>query len=407
MMRYLFMICMFMLASMLWGKENTSPTVLYLTWQHDPTKTMMIHWHTVDDADTWVEYRKIGERAWEIQEGIAVRLPESKVRVHTVELMDLEEDTLYEFRVQDTLYRFRTLSATLNRPLRFVVGGDAYFHLDTFRKMNGQIAAHNPDFVIVGGDIAYTCGISAWTKSPLQRWHVFFKEWKQNLVTRDGRLIPMIPVIGNHDVRGTSFKRLPSETIFYELFAFLKNGIAFRVIDIGNYLSLFLLDSGHSCQVTGMQADWLKEMLSVRENRPYKIAAYHVGGYPTYYPFSDQTAREIREEWSCLFERYHLSVAFEHHNHAYKRTYPLKDGRIDPDGVVYLGDGSWGISPRKTHDMWYLKEHKKANAVCVVTLSETAAEVEAIKVDGNRIDSITLHPTPSQTAFEKKRWLQY
>jgi hypothetical protein len=33
---------------------------------------------------------------------------------------------------------------------------------------------------------------------------------------------------------------------------------------------------------------------------------------------------------------------FEHHDHAYKRTHPLLDGHINSNGIVYLGDGSWG-----------------------------------------------------------------
>jgi len=391
------------------GKE-TDPSVLYLTWQHDPTSTMMIHWHTEDEMQSEVEYRRFGEKIWEIQEGMAVRLPRSKVRVHTVELMDLESGTEYEFRIYEAIYRFRTLPVELTRPVRFVIGGDAYFYLNSFRKMNAQIAAQNPDFVIVGGDIAYTCGVPSWMpfgKTAVQRWQVFLSEWKKMLVTRDGRLIPLIPVVGNHDVRGASLKISRSDNVFYDMFGFPKKGIAFRVIDAGHYLSLFLLDSGHSCHVGGLQAQWLKNVLSERENKTYKIAAYHVGGYPSYYPYDGNIPKQIREEWSPLFERYHLSAAFEHHNHAYKRTYPIKAGRIDSDGIVYLGDGSWGVSARETKDMWYLCKRGKINAVCVVTLSQNAAEIEAIKADGKMIDRVTLQPMHAYTEFEEKRLLKY
>jgi len=317
-------------------------------------------------------------------------------------LMDLCAGTDYEFRVEEEVYRVRTLPLTLERPVRFVVGGDAYFYLKSFKKMNAQIAAQNPDFVIVGGDIAYTCGTPSWIgskKMPIQRWKTFFEEWNETLVTRDGRLIPMIPVIGNHDVRSTSMKRADSETLFFELFAFPKNGVAYRTIDVGGYLSLFLLDSGHSCHVGGMQARWLKKSLATRENRAFKFAAYHVGGYPACYPYTDRIATEIRREWSPLFERYHLHAAFEHHNHAYKRTHPLKAGAIDPDGIVYMGDGSWGVSPREPKERWYLRAKEKANAVCVVTLSKEKAVIEALRADGKTIDALTTSPTTSQTSF--------
>jgi hypothetical protein len=32
----------------------------------------------------------------------------------------------------------------------------------------------------------------------------------------------------------------------------------------------------------------------------------------------------------------------EHHDHTFKRTHPLKGGLVDPNGILYLGDGSWG-----------------------------------------------------------------
>jgi hypothetical protein len=182
---------------------------------------------------------------------------------------------------------------------------------------------------------------------------------------------------------------------FYTLFS-LPESIAFRVLDSGDYLSLFLLDTGHSCTIQGMQADWLKRELSQRENRPYKMAAYHVSAYPSVYPFDARTSQAVREMWSPLFERYGVSLAFEHHNHAYKRTFPLKGGRIDPEGVVYIGDGSWGVHARAPKPHWYLEQSAKANAVCLVTLTHVQATVEALKIDGKAIDALSLLPTQNE-----------
>jgi hypothetical protein len=35
-------------------------------------------------------------------------------------------------------------------------------------------------------------------------------------------------------------------------------------------------------------------------------------------------------------------VVLEHHDHTFKRTKPLLDGLANANGVLYLGDGSWG-----------------------------------------------------------------
>jgi hypothetical protein len=373
--------------SPLFGKSTLS--VVYLSYQHDPAHTILIHWHAARKQAPKVAYRLKGDAAWMVQEGIAVQLSESKVCVHTVELMDLASDVEYEFCIQKESFRFRTLPETLSRPVHFIIGGDALFDRKVFQKMNVQIAAQNPDFIVVGGDIAYTCGVPRWMQnlqSTTRRWHIFFTEWKKQMVTADGRLIPIVPVVGNHDVRLTA-----QGAYFYTLFS-LPESIAFRVLDIGDYLSLFLLDTGHSCTIQGMQTNWLKMQLSQRENRPYKMAAYHVSAYPSVYPFEARTSRAAREAWSPVFERYRVPLVFEHHNHAYKRTFPLKSGRIDPDGVVYIGDGSWGVHARATKPHWYLARGEKANAVCLVTLARAKADVKALQINGEAIDAISLLP---------------
>jgi hypothetical protein len=49
-----------------------------------------------------------------------------------------------------------------------------------------------------------------------------------------------------------------------------------------------------------------------------------------------------RKHWVPLFEKYRVPVVLEHHDHTFKRTKPLLGGMADDDGVLYLGDGSWG-----------------------------------------------------------------
>ena len=49
-----------------------------------------------------------------------------------------------------------------------------------------------------------------------------------------------------------------------------------------------------------------------------------------------------RKHWVPLFEKHRVPVILEHHDHCFKRTLPLIDGTEKANGVVYLGDGSWG-----------------------------------------------------------------
>ncbi len=380
--------------------ESKGPSILYLTWLHDPTTTMTVQWHSADtDSTSQISYRKVGDENWQMKEGIFAQISKTNRRVHTVELDGLDPGSDYQFRLvgRKGEYYFRTLPTTLTKPVKFVVGGDAYNYYSTFCKMNAKIASCDPDFVVVGGDIAYTNSRKALFKGKaweLKRWCTFLKEWKSKMVTSDGRLIPFLVVIGNHDIKALTMRPKSQHFLFYELFALQEPGKSYRVFDAGDYLSLFLLDTGHSYHIAGSQAEWLTKALSSRESVPYKMAAYHIGAYPSVYPYHGSTPKEIRSEWSPIFEKYHLNVAFEHHNHAYKRTFPLKAEKIDPEGVVYMGDGSWGVSPRKPKQLWYLEVAKQTNAVCLVTLDGGKSCIEAVDIRGNIIDSVVTMPRP-------------
>ncbi len=393
--------------------QEHAPSVIYLTWMHDPSTTMTVHWHTTDeDPLTEVAFRKKGESEWQIKEGIYALLPKTNLLIHTVELDELEPSGDYQFRIvgRKGSYQFRTLPETLsNSPVRFVVGGDAYFFFSVLRKMNEQIAAKDPDFVVVGGDIAYTNGRRAVFKGKgweIKRWRTFLKAWKKQMVTSDGRMIPIVPVLGNHDIRASTLKPMAHHFLFYELFATPEKGTAYRVLDAGDYLSLFLLDSGHTHHIEGQQTQWLKKTLSERENTLYKMAAYHIAAYPSVYPYHAQTSKKLRAQWNPLFERYHLNAAFEHHNHAYKRTFPMKKNKIDPDGVIYLGDGSWGVTPRKPKKLWYLANTAQANAVCLVTLTPEKGQIEALSIHGDILDSVDTFPTHSLICWNEMQLLE-
>ncbi|MBY0530090.1 MAG: metallophosphoesterase [Rhabdochlamydiaceae bacterium] len=393
-----------------WGNVGEAVPIVYLTWIHDPSTTMVVQWHSSKDKDaSEVLFREVGETEWQRAHGFYVRLPKTSVLVHTVELGGLRPGGEYEFQVEDEVCRFRTLPLTLERPVRFVMGGDAYLYEKLFRKMNRQIAAQDPDFVVVGGDIAYTHGKPGLLRGKswqLNRWQTFLKEWKK-MVTSDGRLIPLLAVLGNHDVRSGDLNPFSYRTLFYELFALPEKGRPFRTLDCGNYLSLFLLDTGHSYHIEGTQTEWLKRVLAERENKPYKMAAYHIGAYPSVYPFDGDVPREIRSLWCPLFERYHLTAAFEHHNHAYKRTVRIKDNALDPQGVLYMGDGSWGVSPRKVKNRgeWFLERAEKVNAVCLITLDRAHGAIEALSNQGVIIDEVMVLPGTAQVAVNERRWL--
>lgn len=381
-----FWLC-FIWAGVLFGEE---PSALYLTWRGDPTTTMVVQWHSLArSGESRVWYREEQGEGWQRGDGVVMRLPEGRTVVHTVELSGLVPDTRYVFRIGDGAkeYLFRTCPRELGRPLRFAVGGDVYYYIYLLRKMNREIAKCDPDFVLVGGDIAYTHNHKTFFKGKNweeKRWGTFFKEWKRQMVAPDGRLIPMVVIVGNHDVKA----RQPGN-LFFSLFASPESARPYREIDFGDYLSLFCLDTGHMVPIEGEQRSWLKSSLAANNAR-WKMAIYHVAAYPSVYKYESAVPTKIREEWVPLFERHGIRLAFENHNHAYKRTHPLKGGKIDPEGVIYLGDGSWGVSPRKPQERWYLAKSSQINCFWMVTLGEEGCEVRAVGPGGKTIEEVRL-----------------
>ncbi len=195
---------------------------------------------------------------------------------------------------------------------------------------------------MIGGDLAYENGKDA------NVFLEFLKNYSRDV--RDGqRLIPMLGCIGNHEVDGGYEKTRKEAPFFYSIFDGLFPETGFASLDFGDYMSLVLLDTNHTTPIEGAQTDWLARTLKEREDCPTVFAFNHVPAYPSFrppgliIPGGDKgTGTGNRDHWVPLFERYNVDAVFEHHDHTYKRTHPLLGGHANKNGIVYLGDGSWG-----------------------------------------------------------------
>ena len=199
----------------------------------------------------------------------------------------------------------------------------------------------------------------------------------------DGCVIPFLIAPGDEDIQSDDYQ------LFFSLFAFPQEQL-YRSIDFGNYLTLFLLDTGHFHPIDGPQAYWLNETLKKCQKSHYRFAVYNESAYPSFDSYSSPVAKKIRTCWCPLFDRYGLQAVFEHHNRSFKRTFPLKDNQINEEGIVYLGDGCWGALPQKTQDHWYLAKKAKKTGVWLVQLTAERASLQAIDLLNEIIDDIYL-----------------
>jgi hypothetical protein len=354
---------------------------LYLTYPDNPCNSIAIHW--IEKAGTKsqeVLYRKASDVSW-VQASSDTEILEGKYVLSKCVLNNLEKDTQYFFRLTEEIqeYSFTTLYEKIDIPLVIAIGGDAYQKAGPYREMNQQVANKSPDFVILAGDIAYANQGNA-----IERWVDFFRIWYETMRMPRGDLIPLVVTVGNHDILP---KKKASEQLFLNFFPYLEKG-SYGLLEVNKNACFFLLDTGHIAPIEGRQTEWLKQAFENKKDTQYKIPVYHIAAYPSIYKYEKENSALIRNCWCPLFDLYNVFVAFENHNHAFKRTVPICKGEQNSAGVVYIGDGCWSADVRKKTDTrWYLEKRISTHAFSLLTLTDNELMVESFNNKGALIDS--------------------
>jgi hypothetical protein len=334
------------------------PDTLFLTWQRDPTTTMTVMWVGTagETQDPTISYAAVKGGVWQAQRPTAQPYPRTDFKVFRAELTGLTSATDYQFRIgkRSPTYHFRTMPAKATGTIHFISGGDCGVNRHTIAN-NIQAARQDPMFAVVGGDLGYDNGQSVEVSL------AFLRNYSKHMRGRDGRLIPLLATIGNHEVEGGYGQPRAKAPFFYALFDGLYRETSFATLDFGDYLSLVLLDTGHTSSIGGEQADWLEKTLQARAEHTNVIVVNHVPAYPSFRRMEvvngkGGTGKANRKHWVPLFQKYRVPVVLEHHDHTFKRTKPLLDGLAHDNGVLYLGDGSWGRlrTPHTPEDLPYL-----------------------------------------------------
>ncbi len=316
---------------------------LFLTWQTDPTSTILIQWIGPKGLNPGIQYSALSDSLW--LNGLVVEkpYPGTELVVYRCHLSELKPETEYQFQIvgcSDESFRFRTMPKKLTNTFQFVSGGDCATNSHATSN-NLNAAKQDPHFVLLGGDLAYDDG-----RNP-KTFARFLQNYRKCLVDTQGRLIPMISCIGNHEVQGGFLGTREGAPSYLSVFDGLFSERTYGVLDFGDYMSVVLSDSGHIAPIVGEQTEWMEHVLADRRERPHLIVANHVPAYTTSRTPPSESGQngpgaQQRLHWCPLFEKYGVDFVLEHHDHTFKRTFPLVDGRKHKDGVVYLGDGSWG-----------------------------------------------------------------
>ena len=375
------------------GAAEAGPRHVYLTWQGDSSRTMTVNYQTLGASgastvyyDTKPQggrpeaYRRMAVGRWHQVPGL-----EDGRKVHWVELEQLEPGQTYYFIAGDASSgftaerKFRTVPAGSEK-LRFVTGGDMGVSADLVALLQ-QAAKLSPAFGLVGGDIAYAND----AVTNYARWDAWLDHWQTNMITPAGHTIPMVLAIGNHEVRGGM---TPTNARFYLRYFAQAGERSYHARTFGKNLALLMLDSGHLATHEGEQAEWLDAQLAAHRNVPHRMAVYHVPMYPSVRVFDGSGSTNARNAWLPLFDKHRLTVAFENHDHAFKRTPLLRGNQIDPAGTLYLGDGCWGMPARpvKAERRWYETKAASIQHFWCVDVTSRRVEYRAVDKGGQVFD---------------------
>lgn len=368
-------------------------------WVQKPSERAHLIWlERVDDSEknegasfTVELAAKDGTAAASIATTVS-QLPGTSHRIIHAHLESLQPDQLVSFRLMPAKGESTETFSFKTAPLaptsaRFVTGGDLYQDLGRMNEMNRQAGLADPLFALIGGDLAYTDD-----QKPM-KWFDYFDSWAQNARTPDGRLVPKIVAIGNHEVSDGGFNPTNAHgperaREFYSLFDFPEEKCATYTIDFGDSLSFVILDSGHTRNIAA-QVDFLKTALEAREKFPHLFVCYH---RPAYGVGAKPDCVEIQKDWSPLFEKHRVSAVFENDHHQFTRSHPITAGKVDKEnGIPYLGAGAWSVSTRKVNEKQlknrpWIAEAKAINHIYVIETKLGGFSANAIDLKGESID---------------------
>jgi acid phosphatase type 7 len=198
-------------------------------------------------------------------------------------------------------------------------------------------------FAALGGDLSYDNGIP----SCYRRWDEWFDMLAKSFTSPDGRLTPYVTVPGNHEV-GSFRVYDPAVFSFYRQYFVREDPKGRSPIDlpsfsshrIGNLLMLALDSDVYISSAD--QVKWIQDTVETAAPYRWLTAIYH---HPMWRSdFNNGLADGLKRVWGPLFARFGVDLAFENHDHAYKRTKPLVQGQISQSGTIFVGDGNWGTN---------------------------------------------------------------
>jgi predicted phosphodiesterase len=288
----------------------------------------------------------------------------------------LQPESRYRYRVEVAGKSWEGEFATAppigkDVPFNFLVVGDSRFYVEHHRRVVERMSQEVPDFVLGTGDMVDE-------GSREDQWQQYFDV--ENRFLRDN---VYFPAVGNHDRQGRgrtadtyrAYFSVPengNETERYYAFSYANS--RFVILD-SNIYSFALTD----------QTAWLERELIAARQDPAMKHIFVVMHHPPFSISLHGGAKDLRERWTPLFEKYQVSAVFSGHDHVYSRA--------EHEGIRYwvTGGGGAPLYPKhpKPHpiDVAAVKKFERVLHFLRVNVTSNRIEITAIRADGTTIES--------------------
>lgn len=320
---------------------GTNPERIILTWNSDPATSQAVTWRTEQPcAESFAQIvlaapvPNFGSNAITVQSINETVKRENGLLVyyHTATFQNLSSSTLYAYRVGDGVAfsewnQFKTADAQ-PQPFSFIYFGDEQNDIKSrCSRVIRQAYSMAPGarFIVHAGDMVSLADCD-------EQWEEWFDAagWIY-------RTVPSIPIIGNHEQQDvnnhedyTGLSRfwqpqfaLPlngpddqKEIVYYIDY----QGVRFIALNGTKYLD--------------EQSKWLEPVLADNPNR-WTIVVMHQPMFPT---AKERDGIETRKAFEPLFDKYHVDVVLQGHDHTYGRTHKVNADKVVGDansGTVY------------------------------------------------------------------------
>ena len=310
-----------------------------LTWSDDPRTSQTIQWRTSTNISRGVVRYQLKSAGTVLEAKIArtkratteplatpTLVNDPLINRHTVALRGLKPGTTYVYSVGNGSLNGWTDSAELTTapagvsPFSFVYMGDAQNGLDRWGVLLHNAYRARPDaaFYLMAGDLVNR-GAERWD------WDSFFENSKGVFDRRT-----LVPVLGNHEYQSAQ------PLLYLAQFALPRNGP--KTIPPERAYSFeysnakfIILDSNLDA---AKQTAWLEKQLA-NTKAVWKFVSYH---HPAYSSGGNRDNVDVRNLWTPIFDKYHVDLALQGHDHAYLRTYPMNGQKrvaTAKDGTIY------------------------------------------------------------------------